>query len=118
MYLYMSLYYLANSRPSKKKILDLVVPHVTTKWYELGVELLAEEQVSQLDVIRTNYNDTITCCREMFWYWLRSNPNASWYHLVECLKSPVIELHALAADIEKFYAGMCNECSCITCNIE
>ena len=104
----MALYYLANSKPTKKKILDLVVPHVSPKWYELGVTLLKEEQESQLDVIQSNYsNDNKTCCREMFWYWLRSDPDANWYQLIECLKSPAVELYTLAAEIEKkFAAGM------------
>ena len=82
-----------------------MVPHVTPKWYELGVELLSEEQESQLDIIQSNYNDNKTCCREMFWYWLRSNPDANWHQLVECLKSPAVELHTLAADIETMYTG-------------
>jgi len=99
--------YVANSRPSKKKILDLVVPHVSPKWYELGVYLLKEEQETQLDIIQANYNDKNTCCREMFWYWLKSNPKASWYQLLKCLKLPAVELLTLATEIEnKFVASM------------
>ena len=98
---------LAKSKPTKKKILHIVIPHVAPKWYELGVELLSEEQESQLDVIKaTNNNDVHKCSTEMFWFWLQSHPNASWYQLVECLKSPAVQLHALAADIEKLYAGI------------
>ena len=68
--------------------------------------MLKEEQEAELDIIKADYKDHKTCCKEMFWYWLRSNPNASWYHLIECLKSSAVELHALAADIENhFFTG-------------
>ena len=104
---YVVLCFLVNLKPTKKKILDLVVPYVSPKWYEFGVKLLKEEQEAQLDVIRSDYNnDSKTCCREMFWYWLRSNPDASWYQLIDCLKSPAVELHALAADIETKFTGI------------
>ena len=77
------------------------------KWYELGVELLTEKQEAQLDVIKATYsNDVYKCSTEMFWYWLQANPTASWYQLVECLKSPALQLHALAADIENAFTGL------------
>ena len=78
---------------------------MTPKWYDLGVKLLKEKQEDQLDVIQSNSSDNKTCCKEMFWYWLKSNPNANWNQLVECLKSPAVELVALASDLEKMFAG-------------
>lgn len=67
--------------------------------------LLNEHQEYQLNVIQANYSDYITCCKELFWYWLRSDPHASWYKLVQCLKSPAVELHTLAANIEMSFTG-------------
>ena len=82
--------------------------------------LLREDQEAQLDVIQVDHKkDHKTCCKEMFWYWLKSNPDASWYQLVECLKSPNVELHKLAAEIEAMYMGMyfcgLSGVMCITC---
>jgi len=88
----------------------LVVPHVTPKWYEFGVQLLKEDQESQLDIIQSNDSDNKARCRNMFWFWLKSTPNANWYHLVECLRSPAVELHTLAADIEIMYKGTVHMC--------
>jgi len=97
---------LANTKPTKKKIFHNVIPHVASKWYELGVELLLEEQEPQLDLIKLNYNHDIhKCSTEMFWLWLQTHPDANWYHLVKCLKSPSVQLYTLAADIEKIFAG-------------
>jgi len=84
----------------------LVAPRVSPKWYELGIKLLKEEQESQLDVIKATYRDDVhKCSTEMFWYWLQTHPNASWYQLIECLKSPAVQLHAVAVDIENMFTG-------------
>ena len=113
--LYSTLLLSANSKPTKKKILDLVVPHVSPKWYDLGIQLLKEDQEAELDIIKADCkSDHKTCCKEMFWYWLKSNPDASWYQLVECLKSPAVELHTLAADIEEIFTGTMPARKCYT----
>ena len=94
-----------NSKPTKEKLLDHVVPHVTPYWYDLGVKLLKEEQESQLDVIEANYADDKKCCKKMFWYWISTNTDASWQKLIEALRSPAVELPVVAADIEKMLTG-------------
>jgi len=95
-----------SSRPTKQKILDYVVPCVSPNWYDLGVKLLKEKQESHLDVIQSNHaNDNKKCCKEMFWYWLSTNTNASWQHLIEALRSPAVELPVVAADLEKMLTG-------------
>ena len=94
-----------NSKPTKNKIIDHVVPHVTPHWYDLGIKLLREEQESHLDVIKSNYTDKKTCCKEMFWYWLSSNTDATWQKLIEALRSPAVELPVVAANIEKMLTG-------------
>ena len=94
--------YLVNSRPTKQKLLDHVVPHVTPRWYVLGVKLLKEEQEAQLDVIKLNHAaDNQMCCMEMFWYWLSTNTDASWVQLIEALGSPTVALPVVAANLEE-----------------
>ena len=41
----------------------------------------------------------------MFWHWMRTDPNASWYKLVQSLKSEAVQLPSVAADIEKMFQG-------------
>ena len=95
-----------NSKPTKVKLLDHVVPHVTPQWYILGLKLLKEDQESQLDIIESNHaGDNKKCCMDMFRYWLNANTDASWQQLVEALRSPAVELPVVAADIEKMFTG-------------
>ena len=98
---------LAHSTPTAQQLLSFVIPHVASKWYEVGVMLLKAEQEKQLHQIRSDFGNygTKRCCSEMFDYWRQTNPEANWYHLVAVLKSPGVELHVVAADIEKKFAG-------------
>ena len=98
---------LVNSKPTKQKILDHVVPYVTPQWYELGVKLLKEDQELHLDVIQSNHTgDNRKCCMLMFWYWLSTNTSATWKQLIEALQSPAVELPVVAADLEKMLTGL------------
>ena len=93
-------------KPSKKKLLDHVVTHVSPQWYELGVKLLKEEQESHLDIIESDHaGDNKKSCIDMFRYWLSTSTNATWQHLVEALRSPAVELPVVAADLEKMLTG-------------
>ena len=97
---------LVNSTPSKRKLLDHVVPRVSTHWYDLGIILLDEEYESYLDVIVSSHGSDIReCCKKMFWYWLSTNTSATWKQLLEALQSPSVGLPVVAADIEKLLAG-------------
>ena len=83
-----------------------MVPHVAPHWYELGIQLLREDQESHLDVIKTDHShNTAKSCTEMFWLWLKSHPNATWHQLIESLKSPAVNLHSVAADIEGMFTS-------------
>ena len=97
--------YLADSKPSKKKILELI-PHIATQWYVIGIQLLREDQESHLDIIKADHGHNITeSCREMFWLWLNSHPSATWHHLIESLKSSTVNLHSVAADVERMFTS-------------
>ena len=91
-----------NNRPTLKLLNKLVKRSVTTKWYDLGVELLAEEDVQALDEIqRNNPSDVSTCCTKMFQLWLEKQPDASWRQLIQALREPNIEMNELANTIEQ-----------------
>ena len=90
-----------NNRPTLKLLNKLVKRSITTKWYDLGVELLAEEDVQALDEIqRNNPRDVSTCCTKMFQLWLERQPDASWRQLIQALREPNIEMNELANTIE------------------
>ena len=91
-----------NNRPTLKLLNKLVKRSVTTKWYDLGVELLAEEDVQALNEIqRNNPRDVSTCCTKMFQLWLERQPDASWSQLIQALREPNIEMNGLANTIEQ-----------------
>ena len=88
-----------------KKLLPFVV-RVAPNWYELGVMLLKEEQEPQLKTIKLEYgNDVRKCCLAMLEYWMDTHPEATWYHLTAALKSPGVDLAAVASEIEKNFIG-------------
>ena len=83
-----------------------MIPNVASKWYELGVELLDEKEECKLDIIESNSGkDVKKSCLEMFRLWLSTNHDASWWQIVEALKSPGIDLSSVAADLEKKLSG-------------
>ena len=69
--------------------------------------LLNEDQESHLDTIRNNKtSDNEECCKDMFWYWLTTNLNATWQQLIDALKTPGVNLPAVAAQLlEKDFTG-------------
>jgi len=91
-----------NNRPTLKLLNKLVKPHVTTKWYDLGIELLEVEDLKTLDEIQSNYpRDASMCCTKMFQLWLDGQPEASWRQLLQALRELNIEMYELANKIEQ-----------------
>ena len=107
---YFCMYLLSvNSKPTKKKLLEYVVPYVSSRWYILGVKLLKEDQELHLEVIKSDHaGDNQMCCMDMFSYWLSTNTDATWKQLIEALESPSVKLTVVAADIEKMSIGIVN----------
>ena len=82
--------------------MDRIAPN----WYQVGAVLLEEEQEGQLRLIEAQYvNDVTKCCFAMLQFWMSTHPEATWHHLVIALKSPGVNLAAVAYDIEKNYIG-------------
>ena len=72
---------------------------VSSKWHDLGLELLEKEDEEKLNEIESNNpNDVGKCCKEMFQLWLRKCTNATWNQLIQALKE--VELNNLATTIE------------------
>ena len=82
-----------------------VITAVGRKWYELGIELLDEDQLTQLDIIKTDNDEVTRCCAEMFQYWLRNHSTATWLDLVKALKAPGVELNDVAAMVESQFTA-------------
>ena len=97
--------YVAHSKPSTRRLLPFV-SQLAPNWYELGAMLLEEEQEAHLIVIQSTYgSDPKKCCLSMLQYWMNTHPKATWHQLVTALRSPGVELAAVASNIEKNFAG-------------
>ena len=72
----------------------------TNKWRDLGIVLMGQDAVADLDVIRINHpNDVEECCSRMFTEWRQRTPTASWKQLIEALKE--VKLNQLASELEE-----------------
>ena len=88
-------------RPALKYLNRYVRPDITTKWHDVGIELLDVEDEPTLDAIQANYSgDVDKCTAEMLRLWLKRKPDANWNQLIEAFRTPGIRLEALASKIE------------------
>ena len=83
-----------------------IITKAANKWYELGIALLDENQLAGLDNIKSSHSETTRRCTEMFKYWLQTHTNATWYQLVDALKSCGVELNDVARMVERSYLGL------------
>ena len=91
--------YAGYNRPALKLLNKFVRKDVSFKWYDLGLELLEQEDEEKLYKIKCNNPSNVDeCCTEMFQLWLRKCTNATWNQLIQALKE--VELNNLAATIE------------------
>ena len=101
--LYSEIDFIGSNRPTLKLLNRLVRKSVSSKWYDLGIELLDDDDdCGKLDEIQSNDSkDASTCCTKMFQLWLKNQSLASWNQLIEALWQPSIELGGLANEIEQ-----------------
>jgi len=97
------------SKPSLKLLQrNGVITAVSAKWMQLGIVLLEDEKVNQLANIKANNNNNVTdCCYAMFSYWIHTQPNASWYQLIEALREPGVEMNDVAEMVKETFIGLC-----------
>ena len=86
-------------RPALKLLNKHVRKHVSSKWHDLGLELLEQEDEETLNQIKSdNPKDVNECCKEMFQLWLRKCSTATWDQLIQALRE--VDLNNLATKIE------------------
>ena len=74
-------------------------PLVCTKWNDLALELLDENEVDIIDAT-SRIDGVVTSCKKMFDKWLGSD-NVSWDMLVQAIRN--IKLNYAASEIEKLF---------------
>ena len=88
-------------RPALKYLFRYVKTNITTKWYDIGIELLNVEDESSLNTINCDHrNDVDKCTTEMLKLWLDKRSDASWNQLIQAFREPNIKLESLATKIE------------------
>ena len=97
-------------RPTLKLLHIHVIPHISSKWHDLGLELLEQEDEIELHLINANYsNDISQCCRKMFVLWLNRDPAATWDRLIKALRE--VDLNNLATTIEGMFKDTVSDTS-------
>ena len=73
--------------------------HQPDAWRALGMELLGQDGIVELDVIKADNIDNVRkCCSAMLTLWLQRQTDASWNQLIKALKE--LKLNRVAAKIE------------------
>ena len=89
--------------PTPKQLRNILKPDTSglaARWYDLGTQLLTDNTVGTLDVIKANNsNDVSACCNKMFVKWLQFQPDATWNQLIKALDS--IGMKTAAESINK-----------------
>ena len=102
------LYFVITDKPKLKDFNNHVREAIAADWYDLGVELDLEDKLDEIQANKSSNRKE--CCTEMFKFWRRSDPNASWKKLIEALEAPSLKLHELAQTLRhKLNSG--NMCS-------
>ena len=83
--------YIGHHYPTPKQLQNILKPKTSglaVRWYDLGKQLLTDDTVGTLDVIKADHpNDVSACCNEMFMTWLELQPNATWSQLITALSN-------------------------------
>ena len=63
-----------------------MIPKVALKWKDLGWELFDHSQVDRLSIIEVdNSFNVVSCCQQMFEYWLKSTPDLKSTPFLGCI---------------------------------
>lgn len=90
--------------PSLKK-LHQFRDDIGDDWFDLGVQLLNEDDVGKLKILKKDYpSNASRCCSEMFQLWLERCPSPKWEDLITALNS--IGRKSLAKKIKNKFSSM------------
>ena len=88
---------LGHKKPTIRQLQKFVIQKVTSKYYELGIELYKDSHVNHLDAIKkASATDLTSGCTDMFQFWLQTYENATWDRLIRALKAPGLQQNANA----------------------
>ena len=83
------LYIIGHHYPTPKQLRNILKPYtcgLAARWCDLGTQLLTDDTVGALDVIKADHpNDASACCNKMFAKWLELQPSATWSQLIIAL---------------------------------
>ena len=103
---YHDLFLIVEDRPDIRYLNSHVRSHIcgacafnSELWKDLGLELLGQDSVADLNTISVNNRDVVGCCSSLFALWLQRQPEASWKKLIDVLIK--IKLNLLASEIKK-----------------
>ena len=92
---------LGNDQPALRDLANFVVPKVSERWYQLGLQLLDPQNEDTLHRMKKETKPFEDQCTEVFHLWLRNEKKPTWNKLIECLQSPSVKLPNVARDVEK-----------------
>jgi len=99
-------YPIGDSTPTLKQLQKAdVINDVSSRWYELGIELLDDNQVGRLEVIKADNDEVTRRCSAMLNYWLQTHPKATWHQLVAALRERGVELNKVADRLKRSFTG-------------
>ena len=78
---------IGSDRPALKYLNKYVRNEASTKWHDLGLELMEPEDEGSLnETQRNSEKDVGECCKKMFQLWLERYPSATWNQLIQALR--------------------------------
>lgn len=95
------IYLIGSDCPSLRDLNNFVAPYVGAKWFNLGLQLLKQNDEQKLYNLKANPSrDVEDLCTDMFNHWLQTDSKASWKKVIVALKAPAVNLQCLAQDID------------------
>ena len=95
---------LSSVEPTLKELLNELHP-VQTNWFNIGLELgISHVTLNSFKQMNTN---PLELMREMLIHWLDRtvDPRPTWEAVVKALRSPIVEMHHVAEQLELKYCA-------------
>ena len=99
--MYCKLFCIGNGRPVLRDLSNFVSPHIGSKWFILGLQLIDQAHTSVLFNMKEYHHKTHEDqCLEMFNHWLATDSKPTWNKVIANLKAPAVNLHNLAQTVD------------------